>query len=225
MRRAFVALRDLVKRTRLRTSLVLGSIVLAASGLSLLASQVSSSGAATTPAPKPPATITAHPMAKPSRGILPGSIVRSSELGVRTFPSAENGFALATIAGATYPVGTVDGGKTWRVDGPVLHIPAANAPAVVTLSGAGSPDTYFAFPGPGGGQLVDVTADGGRRWWQASFPGQVLSVIDTQRTLIAFTQIPVTASRTEFWVYASKDGGQQWKYGTRFGECIIGGCS
>jgi hypothetical protein len=223
MDRTLAAFRDAAGGVR--TALLLGSLVLAACGVALLISQASFSAAAISAAPKPPATITAYPMRRRSGTLQRGRVVRSRELGVRAFPNAQDGFALASISDVTYPAATTDGGKIWRIDGPAFHIPAANAPAVVTLSGAGSPDTYFAFPGPGGGQLVDVTADGGKDWYDASFPGLVMSVIYTQRTLIAFAQVPVTNTTTKFWVYASKDGGRKWTYSTRFGECIIGGCS
>ena len=49
---------------------------------------------------------------------------------MRVFANRLIGFALTDIpprGGGTYPVATSDGGRTWRTDGPVLHVPAAQA--------------------------------------------------------------------------------------------------
>jgi hypothetical protein len=127
------------------------------------------------------------------------------------FVNSSRGIALNTgtsLNGVTYPVATVNGGKTWRIDGPELHIPAANAPNVVTQVGAGSPSTYFAYGGPAGANSVDVSADGGKHWYRAYLGGVVGGVVDSHGELFAFTG--------ELGAYYSTDGGQVWHYNKSF---------
>ena len=50
-------------------------------------------------------------------------------------------------------------------------------------------------------------------------------MIDVQRTLIAFDQVPVSTTKTELWLYKSTNGGRKWTYTTKFGACIVAGCS
>lgn len=147
----------------------------------------------------------------------PGTIVSSSNLGVRVFVNAKDGFALATtsLGGATtYPAATVNAGKTWRIDGPHFHVSAANAPNVVTQIGAAGPATCFAYGGPGGAESVVVTSDGGKQWWRAYLPGVPEAVVygpvgtTGARGLLAFVQ----AGPSEIWAYVSTDGGRRWRY-------------
>ena len=158
----------------------------------------------------PPATVTATQI-PPSRSptfLKPGKIVSASDLGVRAFINSNDGVALnqgMSLDGVTYPVATVDGGKTWRIDGPELHIPAANAPNVVTQVGAGAPATYFAYGGPGGANSVAVTSDGGKHWYRAYLGGGIVAaVVDSNRELYAFTGAAGD--------YHSTNGGRVWHY-------------
>ena len=146
-----------------------------------------------------------------------GTPVPSKTLGTRVFATNRVGFALATTAnGVTYPAGTVDAGKVWRIIGPPLHIPAANGPAAVTSVGAVKPGFYFAYAGPEGGNAIDVTADGGTHWWQAFLGDAVPAVVsDVNGRLTAFAQAGTGASPTKrvaTWVYYSTDGGRVWRY-------------
>jgi hypothetical protein len=142
-----------------------------------------------------------------------GTIVPSSALGVRVFVSSEKGFALAGVSGTTYPAATVNGGAVWRIDGPHLHVSAANASAVVTEVGAVGPATYFAY---GGGMVVDVTSNGGATWWRAYMPGQALAVASSQATghttLVALAE----TNPAQFAAYVSSDGGRHWTHTTSF---------
>ncbi len=147
----------------------------------------------------------------------PGTIVSSTDLGVRVLVNARDGFALATTSlggGTTYPAQTVNAGKTWRIDGPAFHVSAANAPNVVTQVGAASRSTYFAYGGPGGAESVVVTSDGGKRWWRAYLPGVPEAVVygpvgtSGARGLLAFVQ----AGPSVVWAYLSTDGGRHWSY-------------
>jgi photosystem II stability/assembly factor-like uncharacterized protein len=109
-------------------------------------------------------------------------------------------------------VATTDGGRVWRIAGPVHHAPAAQGGLAVSHVGVAGPRTYIAY---GDGSVVDVTADGGRRWWRAALGDEVPAVVAFGRQLIAFArrQIPSTSEtlRAVTWVYRSTDGGRTWR--------------
>jgi hypothetical protein len=195
------------------SALALGSILL---GVGVGSSSGAPTRATQAVAPAPPASFTAHRLTSSAKGVLrPGSAVKSSTLGTRVFTGTKRGFALATVKGVTYPAATVDGGRTWKTNGPEFHLPAAQAPLVVTMVGAAKPKTDFAWGGPQGGNVINVTTDGGKTWWQA-FPQEVvLSVLAVPRhRLIAIVQAPTSSGGTTAVtsVYVSKDGGRHWKY-------------
>ena len=188
-------------------------VALASSAIVVGVSSASHRSAAAVAASSPPATVTATqiPPSPAPTFLQPGKIVSSSKLGVRVFVNGKDGVALNTgqsLNGVSYPVDTVNGGKTWRIDGPELHVPAANGPDVVTQVGAGSPATYFAYGGPAGANSVDVSADGGKHWYRAFLGGVVGAVVDSNRELFAFTGAP--------GAYYSKDGGRVWHYNKSF---------
>jgi hypothetical protein len=161
-------------------------------------------------------TITAIPIT-PLHGTLGrGTLIPSSDLSQRIFVNASDGFAIAgVLAQGTYPTATVNGGKTWRVDGPILHADAAQAPFVVLHVGAGNAHTYFAW----GSQVADVTSNGGKRWWRAILGLDVLAVVSEAGRLIATVQNPsVSNSATvETSVYVSTDGGKVWHFNSTLG--------
>jgi hypothetical protein len=166
-----------------------------------------------------PTTVTARPLG-PRQGVVNvsrGTVVPSSELGMRVFVDAERGFALAELhSGETYPAATVDGGKRWRIDGPVFHIPAANGAAEVALAGAAPPRTYFAF---GGGSVVDLSTDGGRHWWVAVLGEDVIGVLPgpgPKRLVAAVQNESSNGSKVATVVYGSTDGGRHWHRTDRF---------
>jgi hypothetical protein len=181
---------------------------------------VLSAGVATAAAPSPPKLVSAHLFNQTGVGLLkPGTVVSPARLGVRVFPNATHGFALALVRNVTYPAATTNGGHTWRIDGPALHLPAAQAPLVVTQVGATNPNTYFAWGGPEGGNVVDVTPDGGKHWWQAFLGGSLLSVVATSNhRLIATVQVPTgpQGKQTANFVYVSRDRGRHWHLNTSF---------
>ncbi len=195
---------------------VVAAVALAVAGLTAAAT-----ASTTRPmAASPPKLITAHLIKSSVKGVLkPGANVSSARLGVRVFPSASRGFALATVRNVTYPAATGNGGRTWKIDGPPFHLPAAQAPLVVTQVGAHN-NTYFAWGGPEGGNFADVSPDAGKHWWAASLGGFVLSVVATfNGHLVASIQNPVgpRGAQSSNWVYVSKDGGRHWRLSTRFG--------
>jgi hypothetical protein len=144
-----------------------------------------------------------------------GSVVRSSELGIRVFADDEHGYSLATTSRlVTYPARTVDGGRTWRIDGPVFHLPAAQGAVAVNEIGVASADTAFAWLGLETNTVVDVTSDGGRHWWQAFFPGEVLSVAGIPGEVLANVRGSVAVGHTThrgLWVYRTTTG-RRWTY-------------
>ena len=130
------------------------------------------------------------------------------------FANAKDGFALATLNGTTYPAASVNGGKTWRIDGPHFHVSAANAPDAVSRLGAAGHATYFAYGGPEGGESIVVSTDAGKRWWRAYMPGVPMAVVygalgsNGGRGLLAF----VRSGGSKILTYTSADGGKHWRY-------------
>jgi hypothetical protein len=181
--------------------------IAAVTGVAVLASgaALATAGAATPAAPK---TVTATRITRQPGTLAPGSNVSAGRVvGQRTFISATRGFALANVRQADYAVATTDGGKTWKTDGPALHLDAAQAPLSVSFIGAVNRKTVYAW---GGGQVVDTTNDGGRTWRRALFTaGSPVAVVGGfSGHLLAFVQSFSGKSTVE---YSSKDGGKTWR--------------
>jgi Photosynthesis system II assembly factor YCF48 len=140
----------------------------------------------------------------------------ASLLGQRVFTDATHGFALAGIGEAQYPAATSDGGKTWKTDGPALHLNAAQAPLAVVDIGAGSRGTVFAW---GTGQVIDATSNGGKQWYRALFQSLPVAVVrNPQGHLVAFVDGSAAGSTQGVtWQYVSKDGGRSWHYDATIG--------
>jgi hypothetical protein len=163
-----------------------------------------------------PTRITATRITRSPGTLAPGTRVRASRLGQRVFPNASHGFALADVGGAQYPAASIDGGRTWKTNGPALHLNAAQAPLVVLDPGASNAHTFFAF---GGGQVADVTADGGRTWWRALLGDVVLAVVPrVGGGLTAISQDSTSSGNAVTLVYISTDGGRHWRLVRRFGQ-------
>lgn len=146
-----------------------------------------------------------------------GTTVPAKDLGERLFLNASFGVALAAGEQSQAPAVTTNGGKTWKLNGPALHVDAAQAPLVVSFIGAMSKRVIFAY---GGGQTVDATPDGGKHWYRAILGDLVAAVVpgfDGQ--LIAFVQSaegqPGNTAVT--WQYVSKNGGRTWRYDANLG--------
>jgi hypothetical protein len=172
-------------------------------------------------APTPPQRLVASRMRMvngPFRVIRPGTVISTREVDARAFADAQRGFGLANSTnGETFPAGTADGGKTWRIDGPVFHVPAANGPAGVGYTGVANGRTYFAY----GSSAVDVTTDGGKSWWQTMLGELVLAVVAQHGHLIAVVQQQAASNGESLeavtWVYVSRDGGRHWRYDDQLG--------
>jgi hypothetical protein len=158
-----------------------------------------------------PRALTAHQLRARPHAVRPGTRIAASRLfGNRVFPTARRGIALANAGQAQYPALTVDGGRTWRIDGPQLHVDAADAPEAVGSVGAHGSHTFFAF----GSSAIDVTTDSGRTWWETLVGGLVVAVVPgTGNHLVAYVQSG--GGRTA--QYVSRDGGRHWRYSTALG--------
>jgi hypothetical protein len=197
-------------------ALALASLLVGSAAVALAASPGSSRSTATT-AQAPPATISAIQISGRPGTLRPGTIVRSADLGLRVFADGQHGVALADDGDAQYAAATVNGGRTWRIDSPALHVNAAQAPFAVLDIGAANQHTFFAF---GGGQVVDVTSDAGKHWWQAPLGEVVMAVVaGGSGRLIAFAQnaAGVTGTTAVNAVYVSQDGGRHWHIDNRVG--------
>ncbi len=136
----------------------------------------------------------------------------------RVFANASVGFALASVDSAQYPARSLDGGKTWRIDGPQVHIDAADGPEGVSFVGVAGPRTFFAY----GSEAVDVTTDGGRTWWETFLGELVVAVVPGPRNeLVAYVQQQLDSNSSSLaaatWQYVSHDGGRHWSYSQTLG--------
>ena len=163
----------------------------------------------------PQQTVTATLISRPGQTLAPGSTVSASKIfGNRVFTGAQRGFALVDTGQAQYPAATVNGGKTWKTDGPALHLNAAQAPLAVIYIGAAGPKTIFAW---GTGQVIDTTSDGGQHWYRAA----------VLRAPGGGGQEPSGASRrvrrrgdersNSSLQYVSKNGGKTWRLDNTIG--------
>ncbi len=178
-------------------------------GVSAVALGSSIAGAPVAAAAGPQQTVTATLINRPAHTLAPGSRVSASKIfGHRVFNDAKHGFALVDTGQAQYPAATVDGGKTWKTDGPALHLNAAQAPLAVIYIGIAGPKTIFAW---GTGQVIDSTSDGGQHWYRALFFGLPVAVTrNPQGHLVAFVDGETSGSNSTLQ-YVSKNGGKTWR--------------
>jgi hypothetical protein len=171
--------------------------------------------------PIAPRVLTAErlrPRAGPGPIEQPGTVVSPTNLfSNRVFVNAKVGFALANGDNAQYPASSTDGGRQWRIDGPQLHVDAADGPEGVEFVGITGARTFFAY----GSSAVDVTSDGGRVWWEALLGEQVMAVVPgSAGQLVAYVEQSVSNRHLNpavTWQYVSRDGGRHWRYSTSFG--------
>jgi hypothetical protein len=168
--------------------------------------------------PRPPMHLTGRRMQPRHGAVPPGTAIPSAELfGNRVFARAQDGFALANTGDAQYPAVSADGGRTWRIAGPQLHVDAADGPEGVGYVGAASPKTLFAY----GSSVIDVTTNGGRDWEETFMGELVMAVVPGPRNeLVAYVQQSVSNDHINpavTWQYISRDGGRHWSYSTALG--------
>jgi hypothetical protein len=172
-------------------------------------------GASVAAAAGPQQTVNGTLISRPANTLAPGSTVNASKIfGNRVFTDAKHGFALVQSGQAQYPAATTNGGKTWKTDGPALHLNAAQAPLAVVDIGAAGPKTIFAW---GTGQVIDTTSDGGAHWYRATFNGLPVAVVrNPQGHLVAFVD-GETGGNASPVQYVSKNGGKTWRLDNTIG--------
>jgi len=173
-------------------------------------------GASIASAAGPQQTVTGTLISRPSGTLAPGTKVAASEVyGNRVFIDANRGYALVQNGQAQYPAATTDGGKTWKTNGPALHLNAAQAPLAVAYIGAGGTKKIFAW---GGGQVIDATPDGGAHWYRATFTGLPVAVLKNPKGhLVAFVDGQTSGASSVATQYVSKDGGKTWRLDNTIG--------
>ena len=131
-----------------------GTVVAGITSTALLAAGLAPATVAAS-TPTPPKTVKATRLTRQAGTLATGSRVGSGKVvGQRTFINATKGFALASVGSADYAVATTDGGRTWKTDGPALHLDALQAPFAVSFIGAVNARTVFAWGG--GGQVIEI---------------------------------------------------------------------
>ncbi len=193
------------------TSAILVTAVLGTSGAVATAALGRTKGA---PAPfrslQPAPTLTARPIAPVPRTLRAGTAVEAGALGQRLFVDSMHGFALASVGQAQYPAITLNGGTSWQIGGPALHLDAAQAPLSVCAIGAVNRRVYFAY---GCGEVIDTTNDGGKHWWRTFLGGGSLAVVNDGGRLVAFVDaFEANGSKASTLAYVSSDGGRHWHY-------------
>jgi hypothetical protein len=146
----------------------------------------------------------------------PGTRLTAGEIGARSAAVDGVVYALADrgrLVSVAYPAISRDDGRTWRVDGPCFYYAAAQGPSYVSKVGAFSARSAYMW-GPFA-NLIRVTRNGGRTWWQTDMPDGVDRVIRRGGELLA--QVGQPGQRQ---VYASTDGGFTWRPASRSAHAL-----
>ncbi len=149
-----------------------------------------------------------------------GALVPRADVTVTAVDSHGLRFGLATYPtpqDTTYPAISTDGGGSWRIDGPLFHVAAAQGASVITNVGPlGSRGAYFWGRG---GNVVWVTTDRGSQWWSTGFSYGVHRVSATHGILSAAALgNPLESGGFETFLYVSKDSGRTWTLRGRLGN-------
>lgn len=199
----------------LTTTLAAAVAAAAATGALLLSGAGAGTAATRTATTTPTATTVTATMIRAQNGTLPvGAPIPGNQVNARrTYFGNSFGVALAhDRQGAFYPVQTGNGGLRWRTDGPALFLPTADAPLAVNTVTAATKTLQYAYGG--GGQVVDVTRDGGPQWRSAIFDGTVMAVAPgiAPNELVAY----VNNGQRVIWQYVTRNGGLTWTYFPRY---------
>jgi hypothetical protein len=219
-----------MRRRRLLLAAVLAGVAALAVGLTLTMppgrqGKPGSSGAARSAQPAQPAQsavpsqiVKAFPLHSMS-GSDPlrfGTRVTSHFSGTRIFVNHRDGFALGNLlashdGGIWYPLATSDGGRTWRIAGPIVDVAAAQGGVDVSTAGIVNTRTWFMCCGLN--TVVDVTADAGKHWYIAGLPGEVVNVFpyDNPRARLIAVVRPFPVGSQRLLLYTSVNG-RTWTY-------------
>jgi hypothetical protein len=114
--------------------------------------------------------------------------------------------------GEVYAAISTDGGGGWRIDSPQFAHAGACGPCTTNHLNVTSDGTVFAWGN--GGNLVKVTTDLGRHWYQTVFPAGVKSTTTAGRRLVVRALGDETATGRFFTRrYVSADNGMIWHRG------------
>lgn len=179
--------------------------------LAALLALIAATPAAT--APRPPHRLTAQHLRPRPAAVPRGTTVKQADMfSTRVFANASVGFALVNLDSAQYPARSLDSGGTWRIDGPQVHVNAADGAEGVEFVGVAGARTFYTY----GTEAVDVTTDGGRTWWETFLGELVVAVVPGPRnSLLAYVQQqldPNSSLAAVTWQYISHDGGHHWAY-------------
>jgi hypothetical protein len=122
------------------------------------------------------------------RYLAPGTDVPGRDVQAHARASGPVSYGLANVGGAKWPAITVDGGRQWRIDGPLFSYAAMQAASTVSAVGTLGADGAYAWGL--GGNFVRLTIDRGVHWSETDFTGGL-----------------------ETFVYVSSDQGRTWTRG------------
>ncbi len=140
-----------------------------------------------------------------------GTVVPQADISASAADTRQLRFGLAVYPSSqTYPAISSDAGTSWRIDGPLFYMAAAQAPNITTaVDSLGSHGAYFWGQG---GNVVKITTDGGRHWWVSVFYSQVYSVSESNgalRTVVFGNDVGKHSVQT--FLYVSTDSGRIWR--------------
>jgi hypothetical protein len=122
------------------------------------------------------------------------------KFGLATFPSSSQ----------TYPAISTNGGMTWRVDGPLLHVDALQGASMVASSGVLPP--HGAYFWGRAGNVIWTTYDKGAHSWTAAFSAGVEDLSSRNRTFEAVVfGAQVRGTALQRFLYVSTNSGKTWK--------------
>jgi hypothetical protein len=158
-------------------------------------------------------SLEATPLSAPDYQAV-GDLIPTADVVTKATTGSKLRFGLAVypnLMEATYPALSSDGGTTWRIDGPLFWIAAADGASVTANVGAlGSEGAYFWGQT---GNFVKVTTDEGSQWWLTGFAAGVYKVSASHgvlRTVALGNQVSCTDFQA--FLYVSTDSGRTWTF-------------
>jgi hypothetical protein len=133
------------------------------------------------------------------------------------------GWALGSddARGTQYALVSHNHGRTWATAGIYLSISGAAGAAVNTVKEF-TPSIVAAYDSGGNMNVFDITWNGGRTWYSAWVPGNLISVSNAVHTMdkspAGVIQLVVASLShpTTYRLYASTNSGRTWTEGSKF---------